>query len=319
VPAPDQRPIAAVDIGSNSVFLFVAVSRTDGSLRVVETSKSRARLAAHTDAGGALLSSAIDTCVETLGSFRERIEKLDAEPIFAATAAVRGATNRAEFVAAARERAGVDVRIFSGEQEARTMFRGVRIGRIHLDGDMLCVDVGGGSTELAFGSSDRPVHVASVPLGAVSLSVADLLELPVSTPTLSACRTKIRAVLQPVLQPFSATSPTAISTSGSAQRIARIVAAIDGRPFGNGMTITTSRWQEVVERMVVCRTLAERRAIPGMDSKRADVLLGGALVYAELADLLGLSAWKLSTPGLRSGLVAGIIDRRRGIQPPWIA
>ena len=159
------------------------------------------------------------------------------------------------------------------------------------------------------------IHSAeSLPVGAVTLSHRRLRAAPVSGAVLAGLRHDIRAALQQTPAMGKGDWDRAIATSGSAQRIARIInvrrgkterASVDGLEVGR----EDLAW--------LCRRLAEasshhaRVAIPGMDPERADVLLGGVLIFEELSAALNVERWVVSMAGLRMGLVAEALRQRK--------
>ena len=108
------RPIAAVDIGTNSVHLVIARRTESGSPEILTREKAPVRLGSGGRDMKRLDSAATDRAIEALGRFRRIAEAHDAEMVAVATSAVREAENQAEFIAAARDRAGVSVNVISG-------------------------------------------------------------------------------------------------------------------------------------------------------------------------------------------------------------
>ncbi len=311
------RPIAAIDIGSNSVFLLV-VRVVDGRAQILHRYKDRARLAAAMDDEGLLRPEAIERVLLTLKLFRRTADDFGAEIRAVATAAVRAAGNGGELLARIAAEAGIDVELVSGEREAELVYLGVRhSGRIR-GHRLLCVDVGGGSTEVVLGSGAQVLLRASAPVGAVSLCDRELGLPPISPDRLVAARAHAQARIRPLISRFESRNwDRAIATSGTIQRIARIVAIRQGdgeHSRIDGMIISSGDLDRVTEALVCCPDMAARLAIPGMDPQRADILLGGALVFQELGRALSIRRWVVSKAGLRMGIVADVLLRRGQVQ-----
>lgn len=311
----NRRPIAAIDIGSNSIFLMIAAMQ--GPLvHILHRHKDRARLAAALDEQGMIRPEAMDRAMGTLRRFRETADRHQAEIRAVATAAVRGAANGAEFIARARAEAGVQVELISGEGEAELVYLGVRHGGWVRDHRLLCVDVGGGSTEVVLGSADQVMVRASAAVGAVAICAGHLGAPPFSAETVAATRRHIVAAIKPVASRFTQHNwDRAVATSGTIQRLARMVNAAGkgGRGQGiDGLVITARDIDRIVANLIGCGTLAEVLALPGMDPERADILLGGALIFQELGKAMAISRWTVSKAGLRMGIVADVM-RRRGL------
>src|SRR5690242_3731017 len=171
VPAPvTPARVAAIDIGTNSTRLLVA-DVADGRLeREVERLLEITRLGDRVDADGHLNDASMERVHATLDRYTARARELGAaRPLAVATSAVRDAANGTDFAGAVERRHGVDVRVLSGDQEARMTFRGVTSARAAQPGTLVC-DIGGGSTELVLGDADGVRKAVSLELGCVRMS-----------------------------------------------------------------------------------------------------------------------------------------------------
>ena len=163
---------AAIDVGTNTVLLLVAEQTTSGFSPVAERS-AITRLGKGVDANRRLAPEAMERTLEALGRFAAEARSLGAvDVVVSATSAARDAQNGAEFLAAARARAGVDVEILSGDEEARlsylavaTDFAAEAAGR-----ELVAIDIGGGSTEFIFGTEHSVRFHTSLNVGSVRLT-----------------------------------------------------------------------------------------------------------------------------------------------------
>lgn len=302
------RPIAAVDVGSNSIHLTVARIHADQRVEILLRLKDHARLAASLGADGRLPDEALDRAVATLVRFRDLAAVHGAEIRAAATAAVRRARNGHELIRRAAAEAGIEIRVVSGAEEARLTYRGVLHGRPELNGRrILCVDVGGGSSELLVGEGGRPLVVASVPLGSLLVFHRFLAPEPVRRGDLRFARRQLDQAFARAARAVAATGfEVAVGTSGTIQRLARIAAGLEGRPVDgevDGAFLTRETLAAVAARLAAAPTRADRLRIPGLDPERADSLLGGALVFEALTRALPIDGWLVSTAALRTGLI----------------
>ena len=177
---------------------------------------------------------------------------------------------------------------------------------------VILFDIGGGSTELVLGLDGRAVQTMSEPLGALTVTRDWLGPDPVSPQAVAYARAQIRAALAPVVGAFRGRPALrAVATSGTIQRVARIacVQAGDPRADVHGLQLTATALRQVVAAMQAAPTLADRLRIPGMDASRADILLGGTLIYEALTDLLDLPLWTVSMAGLRMGVIHELLAR----------
>ncbi len=304
-----MRAIAAIDIGSNSIHLTLARIRDD-HIEILARLKDPARMAGELDRKQRIKLKSLDRAIATLGRFRELADVHNAEIRATATATLRKARNRQEFVQRAWDEAGVRVRIISGNEEARFTYRGVRYGLPELEGKMLCVDVGGGSTEFAVGAGDRVAITASLPVGSLMLTHRFLSPDPVRPKAVRKARRHLQEVLGQgcgLIQEFG--FDQAIATAGTIQRLARMSQTLKdplSKSSVHGFILKSEQLSEIVERLVAAPTHIRRLCIPGMDPERADTLLGGALIFETLAQQLGIESWLISMSALRTGLLLGL-------------
>ena len=298
--------VAVVDIGSNSVCLLVARRDANGQVSVLDKLKDTPRLRDEIGADGLLSEIGAARTLAALRLFAQVIAQHDARVRVVATAALRAAGNAAQFVERALSEAGLKVEIVSGDEEARLAFLGALSGLGELDGETLVADVGGGSTELVLGINGRAVQTMSEPIGALTVTRNWLGPDPVSPAAVAHARAQIRASLAPVIGAFRGRPQLrAVATSGTIQRVARIACAQTGdvRQDVHGMQLTAAMLHNAVAALEAAPKLADRLKIPGMDPTRADILLGGALIYDVLTELLDLSHWTVSMAGLRMGVI----------------
>jgi exopolyphosphatase/guanosine-5'-triphosphate,3'-diphosphate pyrophosphatase len=305
-----NRPIAVIDIGSNSIHLTLA-RVNQGRIETLLRLKDAARLAAHLGPDGRLDARSVDRAIATLARFRDLADVQGAEMRATATAALRAAGNRDVFIARAKAEAAVEVELITGHAEAALTYRGVRHGLPQLvaRGErILTVDVGGGSSDLAVGRHARPDFAASVALGSLN-STTRYLQDPVTKARLRRAWQALNAGFEHSLAAVEKLGfDHAVATSGSIQRLARLL-----RPNANslhGSRFTATDIDAVTQQLAKARTHQERRRIPGMDPERADSLLGGALVYKVLTHRLGITEWTISVTALRTGLILDTHERR---------
>ena len=160
-----HRPIAAIDIGTNSIHMVIARQLDGGTPEILGREKDPVRLGRGSTDMKQLESDAIDRAIETLGRFRQIADAQGAEVFAVATSAVREAENQADFLRRCGEEAGVPVSVVSGVEEARLIHLGA-LGAVPVAGRRhLVIDIGGGSTELVVGEHTPPTLARSIKLG----------------------------------------------------------------------------------------------------------------------------------------------------------
>lgn len=172
--------VGLIDLGTNSVRLFVVRINENKSYTILNQHKIMVRLGEGEFIKQRLKNEAMERTTLVLGRFAEMARSLGAEEILAvATSATRDAENKEVFLERVRKEAGIDLKVISGLEEARLIYLGIASG-MHLgDQTALIVDIGGGSTETIVGSQTEYFHLDSLKLGAVRLS--SLFFLPEET------------------------------------------------------------------------------------------------------------------------------------------
>ncbi len=295
---------AAIDVGTNSVLLLVADRQSDGRFAPVLERAEITRLGRGVDQSKRLAPEAIEETVQVLEGYVADARRLGAEGIAAtATSAARDSANGGDFLRAAQSRAGLEVEIISGTEEAQLCFASVwaDFGR---EGPLVVVDIGGGSTEFIFSDASGALTFRhSFDVGSVRLT-----ERLVTTDPLSLTeRTTLCALLDST---FSDLPPPAkgfqlVAVAGTATTVCAVARAIE--PYEpakvHGAQMPMGELTAAVDRL--CSTpLAARRKLPGLQPKRADVIPAGALVLEAAARRLGVDSVRISDRGLRWGLLA---------------
>jgi exopolyphosphatase/guanosine-5'-triphosphate,3'-diphosphate pyrophosphatase len=307
-------PIAALDIGTNSFHLVVAQPTQDHRFEVIDREKEMVRLGSGSGDMKRLEPEAIDRGVAALKRFRKIAESAGASMHAVATSAVREADNRDEFLNRARDEAGVEVDVVSGAEEARLIHVGVLQAVSGLDRRHLLIDIGGGSTEFVIGEGAEVLEALSLKLGAIRLTERFLRREPLRKKDVTECRRYVRAYLtHPVRGARDLGFEVAVGSSGTISNLAEMVhAARGGEPLKtvSNFTFTAAELSEVVARLVKAPTVEERTGLPGLEAKRADIILGGAIILEQAFQELGIAEMTVSDYALREGVLLDALRRR---------
>lgn len=311
---PSDEPLAAIDIGTNSIHLLIARPTGNNRFEVIDREKDVVRLGSGSGDMKRLSPDAIERGLDTLRRFQQVAASRGAHVHAVATSAVREAENRSEFVRRARDEAGVRVAVISGAEEARLIRLGALQAVPAYDQRHLVVDIGGGSTEFVLGERDEVLGARSLKLGAIRLTERFGLAGPVKRKTLDECRQFIRSYLTPVARMVHTLGyDVAIGSSGTIVNLAEMVRAARGdAPVRqvSGATIDPDGLALLVEVLAACESIDERMAIPGLDPKRADIVLGGALALEQAFAVLGIDEMVVSDFALREGVLLDALRRR---------
>ncbi|MCG8925617.1 hypothetical protein L6E10_24710, partial [Lentzea sp. CC55] len=163
--------LGVLDVGSNTVHLLVVDAHRGAHPIPMTSEKTILRLAEQLDDSGQLSKAGADQLVRAVAAAKASAKRSGCEDLMAfATSAVREAGNSAEVLDRVRTETGVDLRVLSGEDEAKSTFLAVRRWYGWSAGKVLCLDISGGSLELAVGRDENPDLAFSVPLGASRLT-----------------------------------------------------------------------------------------------------------------------------------------------------
>jgi exopolyphosphatase / guanosine-5'-triphosphate,3'-diphosphate pyrophosphatase len=292
--------VAVVDLGTNSTRLLVA--DVDGDeVREVERRLVVTRLGEGVDERRRLLPTATARVRNVLVDYRRIAEELGAQRTLAiATSAVRDAANGEAFLGEIEWSYGFATRLLTGEDEARTTFRGVATGS-HLAAGTVVVDVGGGSTELVAGGPGGIDFHASVDLGCVRLTERFLATDPPRPGELEACAAHVRGMLGDVL-PADLAAMWAVGVAGTVTTLATLdlgLAEEDPARL-HGHRIGADRIDATLRELAALRVeeIGRRR---GIHPDRAPVIVAGILVVLETLRALGLDKLEVSENDLMHG------------------
>jgi exopolyphosphatase/guanosine-5'-triphosphate,3'-diphosphate pyrophosphatase len=307
------RPVAGIDIGTNSIHLLVAAVDTElRTFSVILTEKSTTRLGERDPETGDLSPDAIERAFTTLRHCRELAASHGVDPgdvVTAATSAVREAPNGRDFLQSIQEQLGLEVDLVSGPEEARLIYLGVLSGMAFGDQPHLILDIGGGSTELVLADGRDARVLTSTRVGAVRLQRDFVREEPLPAKRVEFLRAFIQGSLEPAVlqvrqQLQAGERPVMVATSGTAMAIAALAAADDPRPplRMQGYRVSRQRLDQLVERLLGL-TPAQRRALPALNERRAEIIVPGALILQTAMEMLGAAELVICERALREGLI----------------
>jgi exopolyphosphatase / guanosine-5'-triphosphate,3'-diphosphate pyrophosphatase len=296
--------LAAIDIGSNSIRQIVADVSATGEIRVVDEMKASPRLGARRGRDRALDPHAVHRAVETIARMATLARQIGAERIEAvATSAVRDAPNGRLFVQRVRREAGLDVRILDGAEEARLSWRSAVAHFDLASGRSAVLDIGGGSLEIALSAGGVLEHLLSLPLGALRLT-EEFLPAGGGRPKVKALRKHVRRALKAHIRARDWRGAQVIGSGGTFTNLAAMVLARQGSPATSVHESRVSRAD--IEHLlfnIQSMTLAERMAIPGLNADRADIIVAGLAVLAEVVARVDAREVVVSNYGIREGLL----------------
>ena len=303
--------LGVLDVGSNTVHLLVVDAHRGGHPDPVRSHKVELHLAELLQSDGSLGRVGTEALIGAVRSAREAADVEGAEDLVAfATSAVRDATDSTLVLDRVRDQTGVDLEVLPGEDEARLTFLAVRRWFGWSAGRLICLDIGGGSLELATGVDEEPDVAYSLPLGAGRLTREWIPGDPPKRREVAALREHVRAALATAAPGLAAAgdSDRGVVTSKTFRSLARLDGAA---PYAEGPRVPRSLSRTGVEHLIELLAglkASDRSRLPGVSSSRAHQLLAGAVVAAEALAALGLDTVDVCPWALREGVILRRLD-----------
>lgn len=318
---------AAIDIGSNSCRLKIA-RVVAHRLKTLHEDREVTRLGTSVFESGLVSPDAMAATLRALKRFQRAVQAHAADRVrVVATSAMRDARNAAAFQAWVKAETGWNLEIISGLEEGRLIHHGLMSGEPGVGGRVLLIDLGGGSCEITLSEHKRIRETISLPLGAVRLTEEFLSTDPPGPEGLQQMRHLIARELRRARRRVHGEKvPLAIGTSGTAAALAEACAEIAraskppkkrakkrGKAIGpeSALTLGAGIAPTPVVRKLAGRlarlSLPEREALPGIGPRRAEIIVAGAQVFAELLEAYGLKGFRYSPLGLRDGMLAQML------------
>jgi exopolyphosphatase/guanosine-5'-triphosphate,3'-diphosphate pyrophosphatase len=313
MPLKHPKVVSAIDVGSNSFHMIIA-EVTGKSFNIIRREREVIRLGTWKEGDEKIISEEeINHAASILGKFRMLSDSYRSKIRAIATSAVRDASNNWEFIDKIYSRTGIKIEVIPGEREAELIFAGVKKALMLGNKDTLCLDIGGGSTELVYYANGKTVVAQSFKLGAVRLTKKFFPGCITNNSSVALCSEFIEEQFNENKKinydiPFE----VAAGSSGTIQNAASIIY------FGaknkilrklNKFSFTSEELNEVVDFVLSCKTTKDRLRIGGIEGKRADILPAGLLILKKAFDLFNIRDMVLSEYALREGIILEVIKK----------
>lgn len=296
--------IAAVDLGSNSFHMVVA-RYSHGQLIILDRLREMVRLGAGLDEQGRLQREAMETALQCLHRFGQRLQDVKAESVrVVGTNTLRRAKRKGAFLDRARAALGHPIEIISGMEEARLIYLGVARTMPTEPGRRLVADIGGGSTEIIIGEGLHAKKLESLYMGCVSMSARIFGDGAITEKRVKRARIAARLELEPVQATFKNYGwDHAVGSSGTIRTVSDILRARNG----DG-AITPAAVESLIEQSIRAGDAAKLR-LPELTEERLPVFPGGIVILAEILSVLDIKTMRVADGALREGLLYDMIGR----------
>ena len=304
--------IAAIDIGTNSIHMIVVQVRPDLSFEVVDREKDMVRLGAGGLDGRSLTPSAMTGALHTLAKFKRLADshKVD-EIIAAATSATREADNGGDFIAQVGRETGIKIKVISGTEEARLIHLAAAYGVDVGSSPAVVVDIGGGSVEVTLGTAAHLTLGRSFKTGVIRLTERFVRTDPLARQDQRRLVKFIGKEMGTYLDQLAGRGfERLIGTSGTILSLGTMAVAESGEvPEDVRNRRVPAKALRRLQKRLVEADISERLRIPGMDPRRADLSVAGAVLFDTIVRRLGAQEFTLCDLALREGLVLDYIRR----------
>lgn len=305
-PSQRNQRLAGIDIGTLTCRLLIADLTPGYPLKEIVAERRILRLGEGVDGAKRLYGPAMDRVVLCLKEWKEVIDTNQVAAVaVVATSAVRDASNRGEFLARIKQETGFDVEVITGAEEARRTLLGIRSGLPTGVGDILALDIGGGSTEFMLDQVRQEPVVRSMDIGVVRLCERHLRHDPPTDDEVWEAREWVTGVTKiSVAEMGNYHKATFVGTAGT---ITTLAAMAQQLPAYEPARIHNYRLQlnaiQNLEQTLLSRTKAERVGLPGLEPGREEVIAAGAIIIRTIMETLGEETCLVSDLGLREGVV----------------
>ncbi|MEW6058347.1 MAG: Ppx/GppA phosphatase family protein [Bdellovibrionota bacterium] len=297
--------IGVIDLGTNSVRFDIHQIGPAGRIKELHREKLMIRLGQGVFTDGKLDKNAMRRALQAFISFQRTAAKLHSKKMVAfATSALREASDSSKLLSLIKARTGIEVRVISGEEEARLIAMGILANEEPPKGTFALVDIGGGSTEISICRNREILKCASFALGTARLQQVFLKGSPPRQPSkgkpgaIQQMRQYIKSVLLPKL--IAEDWPEVdeiIGSSGTVKALGKII-----RKTSGGKNLDRGELRKLVEQMSTMTT-TQLLGVSGMEAKRVDMILAGAILLEECLDALGASKVITTDYSLRDGIL----------------
>lgn len=296
-----MKKTAIIDLGSNSIRMSIFEDK-NGICTETAAYRSVIRLSEGMNLTGYLTAEARLRAVRALSEYKSIMTAAGVECVrAAATAAVRKAKNREEFLREVHDTVGIEIEVIDGEREAYYDYLAVR-EKLGISRGIIC-DIGGGSTEIiAADGGSSPSHAVSIPYG--SRSICEMfLEGGETAEALSKARLFISEQLDTVdwLKDFKETS--LIGIGGCMRALAKLELSDSGKGLIECHRTSAARLSALA-REIEKADASAREAMPGIGKERADIIMGGVLLASEICCRIAPSEIIVADVGVRDGIIA---------------
>jgi len=297
--------VAIIDLGTNSVRFDVHRIGPGNEVRQLHREKLLVRLGQGVFLSGKLDPNAVRRTLQAFVSFQRTASHFHANKIIAfGTSALRESTEGERLLRRIHEKTGIEVKVISGEEEARFIAQGILNNESGLKGRYALLEIGGGSTEISICDDKEILHSTSFALGAARLQQIFLKKSPPNQISennkhpIDELRRYIKSIVlsKAIAEDWPKVSRV-IGSSGTIRAYGRIL-----KKSKSKKTFSLGELSKLIRSMSTMTT-TELLALPGLEAKRVDMILAGGILLEESLRCLGANKVQITDYSLRDGIL----------------
>ena len=303
--------IASIDIGTNTILLLIAqVNIKDKKIKVLFEEQKIPRIGEGLKPGFPISEKKKILLLKILASLKIEANKYSCERILvSATHAFRIASDRNDLIQEIKNQLQLEVNVLSGIEEARLTFLGCT-HEFSIKANYAVIDIGGGSTEIIFGSDNKYLSDCSLPLGVVSLTEKYFSNDPPKDLEIEQLRTAIQIQLKKSVKK-NIKFNKAIAVAGTPTTLACIKKGMTSydESLIEGEILTSTEVFKFLEELSLMSSQEIKNSFKSVVEGREDVLLAGTILLNEIMNHIKASEVVVSAKGVRYGAVYDFLDK----------
>lgn len=301
--------LASLDLGTQTFRLCLGKHYKGNTYYLLNT-RENVRLGEGLVNNKKISEKAFQRGIKVLKNFKKIMDTYEVKKYKAiGTAVFREAENASEFIEKAKKEAGIDINVISWEEEARLTLKGIKVGLKEVFpeiDDFIVIDVGGGSSEIAYIENNKIKWIKSIKLGAVLLKEIFNLRYPLSSKIL----TSLRNYIQEEIKSLPKIIPKIIVITGGT---ASILGSLDLKltqyipELLHTHRITLDRLEKLINRLSNL-PIPRLSKVKGMEKGREDIVIPGMLIYSEILKYFNKSELIISEYGILEATLLSLIE-----------
>ncbi len=310
-----EQKLAAIDIGTNSFHLVVVKVNENGKFEIIDSAKEVIRLSEGSIGDIKIIQEdAIERAISALQKITGVAKSHNAELRAVATSAVREASNKIDFLKRVHKEVGINIEVISGIEEGRLIYLGVLQSVPIFNKRVLCIDIGGGSTEFVVGYKGKILYANSLKLGAVRLTKKFFIDYKVTDNAVAECSKWVEGVLSPIIKIIGNYKvDMVVGSSGTIMSTGLMIKSLEDKNTSlailNNYKFTKKKLQRVLGNVLEKELPEQRKKIKGLDEKRADIIPAGVVLLSSIFEHLNFEEMIISSYALREGIIFDMISR----------